>query len=84
MNITVDIKPEVRAELDRQAAEHGVGVEAYAASLLEEAAHVGTGPRALNHAQLDQTLRDLAQFSAKIPLLFDSAFSRDSLYRDHD
>ena len=40
MMITVDIPPEVQAELARQAAAHGRPVEAYAASLLEEAAHV--------------------------------------------
>ena len=37
MRITVDIRPEVQAELARQAASHGRAIEAYAASLLEEA-----------------------------------------------
>jgi plasmid stability protein len=37
MTITVDISPEVQAELTRQAAAHGRAIEAYAASLLEEA-----------------------------------------------
>jgi plasmid stability protein len=40
MTITVDIRPEVQAELARQAAAHGRAVEAHAASLLEEAVHV--------------------------------------------
>ena len=40
MTITVDIRPEVQAELARQAAAQGRALEAYAASLLEEAAHV--------------------------------------------
>jgi hypothetical protein len=40
MTITVDIRPEVEAELARQAAAHGSAVEAYVASLLEEAAHI--------------------------------------------
>ena len=40
MTITVDIRPEVRAELARQAAAQGRVLEAYAASLLEDAAHV--------------------------------------------
>jgi hypothetical protein len=39
MTITVDLRPEVQAELARQAAAHGSAVEAYAASLLEEAAN---------------------------------------------
>ena len=40
MTITVDIKPEVQAELARQAAAHGRALEAHAASLLEEAVHL--------------------------------------------
>ena len=40
MTITVDIRPEVQAELARQAAAQGRALEAYAASLLEDAAHV--------------------------------------------
>jgi hypothetical protein len=45
MTITVDIKPEVQAELARQAAARGSAVEAYVASLLEEAVHL---PAAFN------------------------------------
>jgi plasmid stability protein len=37
MTIIVDVKPEIQAELARRAAAHGRGIEAYAASLLEEA-----------------------------------------------
>ena len=40
MTITVDIRPEVQVELARQAAARGRALEAHAASLLEEAAHV--------------------------------------------
>jgi hypothetical protein len=43
MTITVDVKPEVQAELARQAAAHGRAIEAHAASLLEEAVHHPTG-----------------------------------------
>ncbi len=44
MTITVDIPPEVQAELARQAAAQGRAVEVYAASLLEEAAHLPGNP----------------------------------------
>ena len=40
MTINVDIRPEVQAELARQAAARGRAVEAYAASLIEEALHL--------------------------------------------
>ena len=38
MTITLEIGLELEAELARQAAAHGVGIDAYAASLLGEAA----------------------------------------------
>jgi hypothetical protein len=84
MTIIIDIKPEVQEELSRRAAAHGVDIGAYAASLLEEAAHVPAGPKTLSQSQLENTLQELAQFSRKIPLLPDEAFSRESLYEDHD
>jgi hypothetical protein len=40
ITITVDIRPEVQAELARQAAAQGRALEAYAAGLVEDAAHV--------------------------------------------
>lgn len=84
MTIIVDIKPEVQAELSRQAAAHGIDVGAYAAGLLEEAAHVPAGSKKLSQDQLNNTLQEIAQFSHKIPLLPEEAFSRENLYRDHD
>lgn len=38
MTITIELAPELHAELARQAAARGVGVDAYAASLVENAA----------------------------------------------
>jgi hypothetical protein len=84
MSIIVNIKPEVETELTRQAAAHGVGLDAYAATLLEEAAHMGAASKKLSPDQLNRTLQELAQFSAKIPLLPDEAFAREGLYQDHD
>ena len=84
MTITVDIRPEVQAELARQAAAQGRAIEAYAASLLEEAAHLPAGTSRLNQDRLENTLREMAQFSHKIPALPDEAFTRESLYQDHD
>ena len=45
MTIIVDIGPEVQAELARQAAAHGSAIETWAASLLEEAAHLPAGTK---------------------------------------
>jgi hypothetical protein len=40
MAITLEITPELQAELPRQAAAHGSAVDAYAAALLGEAVHL--------------------------------------------
>ena len=46
MTITLDIAPEVQAELARQAAVQGRALEAVAAALLEEAVHLpASAPR---------------------------------------
>ena len=76
MTITVDIRPEVQAELARQAAARGRALEAHAASLLEEAAHVPTEqmPR--------RTGQELIDACAKVRALLtdeevDTLFSRN-------
>jgi hypothetical protein len=83
MTITVDITPEVKAALARQAAAHGRAVEAYAASLLEEAVHLPVA-----HPSQEQTVRpkgqrppgrkSLAQLFAESPFRgLDLDFERD-------
>jgi hypothetical protein len=42
MTITIDIRPEIKAEFARQAAAYGLEMGAYAASLLEEAANASS------------------------------------------
>lgn len=83
MTITVEIGPEVQAELSRRAAANGSFAEAYAASLIEEALRVPS-QHPLSEDRLENALREIAQYSNKIPALPDSAFTRESLYQDHD
>lgn len=62
MTITVDITPEVQAELARRAAAQGRAIETYAASLLEEAAHLpvaNPAPPAKDLVELFAPLRGL-------------------------
>jgi len=62
MTITVDVRPEVQAELARQAAAHGIGIDVYAAGLLEEAARVPaahSAPPARDMVELFAPLRGL-------------------------
>jgi PIN domain nuclease of toxin-antitoxin system len=57
MIITVDVTPEVQAELARQAAAHGRPIEAYAAGLLEEAAQLSAAPVGKDVAEAIERLR---------------------------
>ena len=85
MTITVEIKPEVQAELATQAAARGMDVPAFAAAILEQAAQ--QAPLEAKNRSLEEfekTLDRIAQFSHKIPVLPDEAFSRENLYQDHD
>jgi hypothetical protein len=85
VSIVIHIKPEAEAELTRQAAAHGVQPEDYAATLIEEALHdLDLSEKPLTSDQLNRTLQELAQFSGKIPILPDEAFTGEGLYRDHD
>jgi hypothetical protein len=60
MTITVDITPEVKAALARQAAAQGREVESYVASLLEEAVHLPSGAvQAANLVDLCEPIRGL-------------------------
>ena len=60
MTITVDITPEVKAALARQAATQGRALEAYAAGLLEEAARLPSGAgQAANLVDLCEPIRGL-------------------------
>jgi hypothetical protein len=63
MTITVDIRPEVQAELARQATAHGRAIEAYVASLLEDAVHL---PAASSKAPA----KDLVELFAPVRGLF--------------
>ena len=63
MTITLDIRPEVQAELARQAAAQGCPIEAIAATLLEEAVHLPTSAAsrapAKNLVELSEPIRGL-------------------------
>lgn len=84
MSIIINMKPDAEEELTRQATAHGVQPEDHAAALLEEAVHLSAWAKTPTKDQLDRTLQELAQFSHKIPLLPDGAFTREGLYQDHD
>ncbi len=77
MTITLDLKPEVQAELSRRAASQGRAFEAYAVSLLEEAARLpaeGQVPR----RKRPPGRKSLVELFAESPLIgLDLDFSRN-------
>lgn len=78
MTITVEIRPEVKSELARQAAVAGRALEAHAATLLEEAAHLPAQDETGNAASRRRTGKSLVEVCAMVRGLTDDVdFSRD-------
>jgi hypothetical protein len=74
MTITVDISPEVEAELARKAAAKGVDVPAYVATLIEQAAQPEDRPK----YRRPEGRKSLAQLFAESPFAgLDMDFERD-------
>jgi len=72
MTITIDINPEVQAELARQAASRGSALEDYATRLLEAAAHLPAAKR------IPEGRKSLVEVCAMVRGLTDDAdFSRN-------
>ena len=72
-------------ELAIQAAHRGLDIAQYIDQILQAAAKpvLPRSPR-LTQAEIDAVLDGLAEFSDKIPILPDSAFTREAIYSDHD
>ena len=78
MTITVDIRPEVEAELARQAAVQGRAIEAVAATLLEEAVHLPSGTASGHEKPKHGERRSLVEVCAMVRgLTADVDFSRN-------
>lgn len=84
MTIQVELKPETQARLAAEAEAHGIPVEQYAGSLLDEALALSTssGSGKLTVDELQTMLREIAEGSEKLPHVPTSAFSRESFYED--
>ena len=78
MTITVDIRPEIQAELARQAAARGSAIEAYAASLLEQAVEVSAEPLTATEKQNREGRKSLEEVFEMVRGLADDVdFSRN-------
>ena len=84
--IQIELQPEVEAQLATEAQAHGMGVQAYVESLLNQAlgGKNASGWRPPTTAEAAVFFESMAAESEKIPQLPDEAFRRESFYQDHD
>ena len=83
MTVRLELKPDIEANLAAQARARGVALDVYLQSVIEDLA----GSEAAHPARLQEieaALDALAEMGKGLPHLPSSAFSRDSIYRDHD
>jgi hypothetical protein len=80
MQVLVTIPDEVAA----QAVASGRSPESYVQELIAERNPVQQPSIARKLADLESFFTEITAYSGKIPNLSDEAFSRKSLYRDHD
>ena len=83
MTVRLELKPEVEAALAGQAKAKGVPLEAYLQNVIEDLARVHAAKRQ-NVERLRAALDRLAEMGKNLPHLPSSAFTRESIYQDHD
>jgi hypothetical protein len=84
MTLSLELKPDVEARLTAQARARGVPLRAYLQSVLEDLAREGANRPASSLQDLRATLDALVGMGKDLPHLPSSAFTRESIYRDHD
>ena len=84
MTVELKLKPDVEARLAAQAHARGVPLDEYLQRIVEDLARAEAGPPASSLQDLRATLDALAEMGRDLPRLPSSAFSRESIYRDHD
>jgi len=82
MTVGLELRPEVEAVLADQAKAKGVTLDAYLQDLIEDFVHAHV--RAKRNEELDLALDRLAEMGKNLPHLPSSAFTRESIYQDHD
>jgi hypothetical protein len=83
MTVRLELKPDIEANLAAQARARGVALDAYLQGVIEDLARAEGAPAA-SPQEIEATLDRLAEMGRDLPHLPLSAFSRESIYRDHD
>ena len=83
MTVTLEIKPEIEAFLNAQAAAKGIPLDAYLQDAIEDLARAQAAPAA-NLEEFRAMLDTLAEMGKSLPHVSSAAFGRESIYQDHD
>jgi hypothetical protein len=78
MTVRLEIKPEIEAALNAQAAAKGIPLDAYLQDAIEDLARAQAAP-ALNLEEFRSTLDTLAEMGKSLPHVPSAAFSRGSI-----
>jgi hypothetical protein len=83
MHVTLELKPETERRVAAEAAARGLSVEVYLTSLIESGTLL-PAPETATLAQFEADMDLLAEGCDRIAVLPADAFSRESIYADHD
>jgi hypothetical protein len=81
--IQLEIDPEVEQRLVEAARARGLEPSAYASKIVSDAVAY-TIPKQLTDEEFKASLDRLASYGKDLPKLPDDAYSRESIYQDHD
>lgn len=84
MTVKLELKPEVEASLLARARARGVPLNDYLQSVIEELARASDPTPPASLEEFRAALDALAEMGKTLPHLPSSAFSRESIYKDHD
>jgi hypothetical protein len=85
MAISIELKPEVEERLGREASAKGVSVEAYVEDLIEQqVTRPHEGASRIDLEELDRVLDALSEGSEGSPAPLPEAYTRESIYREHN
>jgi plasmid stability protein len=79
MTVELDLRPELEQRARMRAAAHGVSLETYLLSVIEEAA-LPAAPAAVTLEQFEAAMDAFSAGTEALPVLPEEAFSRESIY----